>query len=123
MTYYRTTVLKVSPEAADMAAAGVLILFAEPVPPALAELSVIHRPTQTLQGHPISVGDTVSLGTHDLRIVAVGDIAAKNLDELGHVCLYVNQPNQNLLPGALHATGDMPTPKPDDVIEFKTSSS
>jgi glucitol/sorbitol PTS system EIIA component len=123
MTYYRTTVLKVGPEAADMAAAGVLILFAEPVPPALAELSIIHLPTQTLQGHTIGVGDTVAVGTQELQITAVGDIAAKNLDELGHVVLYVNQPQQNLLPGAVHATGEMPAPHPDDVIEFRTTSS
>jgi glucitol/sorbitol PTS system EIIA component len=123
MTYYSTTVLKVGAEAGDMAAGGVLILFAEPVPPALAEMSIIHRPTQTLQGHPINVGDTVSVGTHELRIIAVGDIAANNLDELGHVVLYVDQPNQNLLPGAIHATGGMPVPHPDDVIAFRSTSS
>ena len=123
MTYYRTTVLKVGPEAAEMAAAGVLILFAEPVPPALEELSIIHQPKQTLQGHAISVGDTVTIGAQDVRITAVGEIAANNLEELGHVVLYVNQPNQNLLPGAVHATGEMPTPQPDDVIEFRSSSS
>jgi glucitol/sorbitol PTS system EIIA component len=123
MTYYRSTVLKVGPEAAEMAAAGVLIFFAEPVPPALEELSIIHQPTQPLQGHAISVGDTVVLGTQELRIVAVGDIAAKNLEELGHVVLYVNLPDQTLLPGAVHATGDMSVPKPDDVIGFRSSSS
>jgi glucitol/sorbitol PTS system EIIA component len=123
MTYYRTTVLKVGPEAAEMAAAGVLILFAEPVPPALEELSIIHQPTQTLQGHAISVGDTVTIGAQDVRITAVGEIAANNLEELGHVVLYVNQPNQNLLPGSVLATGDMPAPEPDDVIEFRSTSS
>jgi PTS system glucitol/sorbitol-specific IIA component len=123
MTYYRTTVLKVGPEAADMAAGGVLILFAEPVPPALAEMSIIHQPTQTLQGHKIAVGDIVSVGKHELRIAAVGEIAANNLDELGHVVLYVDQPNQNLLPGAVHATGGMPDIRPDDVIEFRSTSS
>ena len=91
MAYYRTTVLKVGPEAAEMAAAGVLILFAEPVPPALAEMSIVHQPTQTLQGHPISVGDTVTVGAQDVRITAVGEIAANNLEELGHVVLYVNR--------------------------------
>jgi PTS system glucitol/sorbitol-specific IIA component len=123
MTYYSTTVLKVGPEAADMAAGGVLILFAEPVPDALADLSIIHRPTQVLNGHAIAVGDTVAFGTGELTIVAVGDIAAKNLDELGHVVFYVNLPNQNLLPGAVHTTGEMPAVRADDVIEFRTASS
>ena len=53
---------------------------------------------------------------------AVGDLATKNLDDLGHVVLYVDQPDQKLLPGAVHASGDMPDPKAGDVIEFRSSS-
>jgi hypothetical protein len=37
--------------------------------------------------------------------------------------LYVNQPNQKLLPGAVLATGDIPDLKPGDAIEFRSSSS
>jgi len=61
MTYYRSTVVEIGEEAGEMAEAGVLILFGEPLPEALAEVSIVHRPTQTLQGHAISVGDTVAL--------------------------------------------------------------
>jgi hypothetical protein len=62
MTYYRSTVIDVGPEAPAMAAAGVIILFGEPLPEALAEVSVVHRPSQTLQGHAIGVGDIVTIG-------------------------------------------------------------
>jgi PTS system glucitol/sorbitol-specific IIA component len=122
MTYYRSTVVDVGPEAKDMVAGGVIILFAEPVPEALAELSIVHRPEQPLSGHPISVGDTVSIGGHQVEITAVGDIAAKNLEDLGHVVLYVNQAEQKLLPGAVHATGELPLPEPNDIIEFRARS-
>ena len=121
MSYYRTTVLKVGPEVADMAAGGVLILFAEPVPEALAEVSIVHEPSQPLSG-PINVGDTVSIGGQDLEVTAVGDLAAKNLEDLGHVVLYVNKPDQKLLPGAVLARGTLLTPAPDQVIEFRSSS-
>ena len=121
MSYYRTTVLNVGPEVADMAAGGVLILFAEPVPEALAEVSIIHRPLQPLSGS-ISVGDTVSIGGQDLEVTAVGDLATKNLEQLGHVVLYVNKPDQKLLPGAVLAHGTLQTPAPDQVIEFRSSS-
>ena len=122
MTYYRTTVVDVGPEAGDMAAAGVVILFAEPLPEALAEMSVVHRPSQTLQGHAISAGDVISVGEAELQITAVGDLAAKNLEELGHIVLYVDQPDQKLLPGAVLATGGLPPIERDAVIEFRTGA-
>jgi PTS system glucitol/sorbitol-specific IIA component len=85
-------------------------------------MSIVHRPTQTLSGHAIAAGDTVSLAGKELRIDAVGDLATKNLDDLGHIVLYINQPNQKLLPGAVLATGDIPDLKTGDVIEFRSSS-
>ncbi|GAA5128243.1 PTS glucitol/sorbitol transporter subunit IIA [Pseudonocardia adelaidensis] len=120
MTYYRTTVTGVGPEAGDMLAAGVLILYAEPLPDALADVSVVHRPEDRSAALTIGVGDVVSVGGHELSVTAVGEIAAKNLDELGHVVLYVDQPDQKLLPGAVHAAGGVPDPRPGHVIEFRS---
>ena len=56
----------------------------------------------------------MSLAGTELRIDAVGDLATKNLDDLGHIVLYVNQPDQKLLPGAVLATGDVPDLKTGD---------
>ena len=122
MTYYRTTVVDVGPEAADMAAAGVVILFGEPLPEALAEMSIVHRPSQTLEGHAISAGDVISVGGVELQITAAGDLAAKNLEELGHIVLYVDQPRQKLLAGAVLATGGLPPIEQGMVIEFRAGS-
>lgn len=121
MTYYRTTVVGVGPEAGEMIAGGVIILFAEPLPDALAEVSVVHRPDHREPGFAIKVGDAVSFDGHELAVTAVGEIATKNLDELGHVVLYVDQPDQKLLPGAVHAAGDLPGPQPGHVIEFRST--
>jgi PTS system glucitol/sorbitol-specific IIA component len=122
MTYYRSTVVEVGPEAVEMAAAGVIILFGEPLPEALAEVSVVHRPSQTLQGHAIGVGDVVTIGDGELEITSVGDLATKNLDELGHIVLYVNQADQKLLPGAVNARGTLPVIETGQVIEFRARS-
>ena len=122
MTYYRTTIADIGPEAGEMIAGGVLILFGEPLPEALADMSIVHRPSQTLSGNAVSVGDIVSFAGTDLRIDAVGELATRNLDDLGHVVLYINQPNQKLLPGAVLASGDIPDLKAGDVIEFRSSS-
>lgn len=121
MIYYQTRVVSVGPEAADLMEGGVLILFAEPVPDALAEVSVIHRPTLPLSG-AINVGDMALVGGQELAVTSVGDLAANNLETLGHVVFYVNQPDQKLLPGAVHATGALPLPEPDQLIELHRSS-
>jgi glucitol/sorbitol PTS system EIIA component len=120
MPYYRTTVVSVGPEAGDMLAGGVVILYAEPLPDALADVSVVHRPEHRVPDPAINAGDVVSIGGHELTITAVGELAAKNLDELGHVVLYVDQPDQKLLPGAVHAAGALPDPQPGHVIEFRS---
>jgi PTS system glucitol/sorbitol-specific IIA component len=118
MTYYKTTVVRVGGEAADIHAGGVLILFTEPVPEALADVSIVHRPSQELSA-PINVGDIVEVAGSPLSVTAVGDIAADNLRKLGHVVIYANQPEQKLLPGAVHAEGTLPLPQPDQIIEFR----
>jgi len=64
----------------------------------------------------------VAIGGQELTITAVGDLATKNLDDLGHIVLYVNQPDQKLLPGAVLATGELPSIDRDQVIEFRAGS-
>jgi len=122
MTYYRSTIVDVGPEAAEMAHAGVIILFGEPLPEALAEVSVVHRPSQTLEGHAISAGDLVRIGDSEVEIVSVGELATKNLDELGHIVLYINQADQKLLPGAVNVQGTVPDVEAGQIIEFRTPS-
>ena len=122
MTYYRTTVVEIGPEAGEMIEAGVPILFGEPLPEALAEVSIVHRPSQTLSGNAVSVGDVVSFAGTDLRIDAVGELA----DE---------EPRRPRPRRALHQPAEPeaaarsrardrrhPRPKAGDVIEFRSSS-
>lgn len=106
-TIWTSTVTRIGSDAADMLEAGVVILFGEPVPPALADVSVVHEGAQE-PTRDIAAGDTLHLGDQSFTVDAVGEIASKNLRELGHVVVYVNQPDQELLPGAVKATGDMP---------------
>ena len=122
MTYYRSTIVDIGPEALEMAAAGVFILFGEPLPEALAEVSVVHRPSQTLEGHAINVGDIITIGGQELTITLVGELATKNLDDLGHVVLYVNHPGQKLLPGSVQADGELPVVEAGQTIEFRAGS-
>jgi PTS system glucitol/sorbitol-specific IIA component len=118
VTYYRSTVVAVGAEVAEMAAAGVVILFGEPLPEALADVAVVHRPLLGLEGHAIRAGDLVVVGDAQMEVTSVGDRATKNLDELGHVVLYINQDEQKTLPGAVNATGTLPVFARGQIIEF-----
>lgn len=103
-TIWSTTVSRIGDDAADMIEEGVIILFGEPVPPALVDVSVVHDGAQA-PTREIGAGDAIEFGEQTFEVTAVGDKANANLVELGHVVLYVNQPDQELLPGAVLATG------------------
>ncbi|WP_262700741.1 MULTISPECIES: PTS glucitol/sorbitol transporter subunit IIA [Streptomyces] len=108
--YYASTVLRVGAEAKAMVDGGVLILYADPIPEALEEASVVHRPS----GPPtdeIRCGDRLWLGGQLIEIVAVGERATQNLRELGHVVIYVNAADTQLLPGAVHGRGTLTSPE------------
>lgn len=118
MSYYETTVLRVGPDAAMMADGDVLILFGDPVPAALEEVSVVHRPG----GPPsatLEAGDVLDIGGTALRVAAVGNRAADNLAELGHVVLYGSAASgSGLLPGAVHVEGRIALPDVGASIRF-----
>lgn len=103
-TLWKSDITRVGDEAGEMIDAGVLILFGEPVPEALADVSVVHKGASEL-ARPLNAGDRFQLGGQYFSVKEVGDRACGNLTELGHVVLYINQPGQELLPGAIKVTG------------------
>ncbi|MGO1226765.1 MAG: PTS glucitol/sorbitol transporter subunit IIA [Brachybacterium sp.] len=103
-TIWNATVSRIGGDAADMIEEGVIILFGEPVPPALFDVSVVHEGAES-PTREVAAGDVITFGEQTFEVTALGDKANANLAELGHVVLYVNQPDQELLPGAILATG------------------
>ncbi|MDO5644529.1 MAG: PTS glucitol/sorbitol transporter subunit IIA [Dermabacter sp.] len=101
---WSATVSHIGADAAMMMEEGVIILFGEPVPDALADVSLVHRGSGPAT-RDLAVGDIIAIGEAEYRVDAFGDLAVKNLAELGHIVLYVNQPELNVLPGAVLVTG------------------
>ncbi len=116
-TYYHSVVLRVGPEVDEFRQGGVLIFFAEPVPDALASVSVIHQPSSDLQ-RPLAVGDVLVVDGSQLAIREVGELASDNLRSLGHMVLYADQVDTPLLPGAIKVSGSLPYPQPGQKIEI-----
>ncbi len=106
-TLWTSTVSHIGDDTHDMLDAGVVILFGEPVPPALADVSIVHTGAAKPE-RDITPGDVLVLGEDRFTVDALGAQANENLVQLGHVVVYVNQPEQELLPGAVLATGAMP---------------
>ncbi|MDF1489318.1 PTS glucitol/sorbitol transporter subunit IIA [Tessaracoccus caeni] len=117
-TLWSTTASLVGSEAGGMIEAGVLILFGHPVPDALAEFSVVHEGASPLS-RTLRPGDLFHFAGQTYTLDEVGDRACENLTALGHIVLYVNQPQQTLLPGAIKVTGPAyDTPAVGSTISF-----
>lgn len=113
-TVWESEVVRIGDDAQEMFDAGVFILFGEPVPDALAEVSLVHRrPAGAFQ--PIAAGDQLWIGDTSLDITEVGARANENLDQLGHIVVYLNF-DGDILPGAVKATGPTPAPAVGDRI-------
>ncbi len=101
---WSATVDRIGEFTAEMFDGGCYILFGEPLPDALAEVSLVHK-TREQPSRPIRAGDTLELGGVVLTLDEVGELANLNLTDLGHIVVYVNSPEQELLPGAVKASG------------------
>ena len=118
-TYYRSSVTRLGEEAPGFVAGGVMIMFSEPVPDELAEVSVIHAPLEDL-GLPIQVGDELVVKGSRVTVTEVGGIANANLRELGHLVVYLNpEAGADCLPGAVQAIGELKMPGLGDLIELR----
>lgn len=101
---WNATVTHIGDDAPMMFEEGVIILFGEPVPPALADVALVHSGSASAI-RDIAAGDTITIGGTQYTVDSLGEIANSNLAELGHIVLYVNQPDQDVLPGAVMVTG------------------
>lgn len=114
-TVWESEVVRIGDDAQEMFDAGVFILFGEPVPDALAEVSLVHRrPAGAFQ--PIAAGDQLWIGDTSLDITEVGSRANENFEQLGHIVVYLNAGDQEILPGAVKATGPTPAPAVGDRV-------
>jgi PTS system glucitol/sorbitol-specific IIA component len=94
---YESTVTGVGGQVEAFLDHGLLIFFRDDSPPELHDISVRHRPTVADEGP--RPGDTIVLGDHGMTILAVGDVVADNLLNLGHLDLKADGMTEPKLPG------------------------
>ncbi len=101
MIYYDTTVTAVGEEVNDLLDGGVLILYADGAPAALAEVSVQHRVSGEVREVAPPVGAQITVGALSTRVSAVGATAWNKVRELGHVVLNFNGSSRAERPGEI----------------------
>lgn len=101
---FRTRVTAIGPEVADLAEAGVVILFADGSPPELAEVSVLHLAEHGPEADAPPIGGSIQIGGVSATITAVGDTAWSKVREMGHVVISFNGAAAAERPGEICAT-------------------
>lgn len=90
MRHFSTVVTAVSPEARELIAGGVLIMFAEGAPPELAEVSVLHRVASPPAAEAPAAGGKLMIAGVTTPITAIGDKAWAKIADIGHVVVNFN---------------------------------
>lgn len=122
-TYFQSRITLVGPDAPEMIVGGVTILFGEPCPDALAEVSIVHQVVHLETDWAPRPGDTLRVGASVVTFARVGELAGQNLRTLGHIVVYSDvAAGQNLLPGAIHALGRLAVPTVGDIIELTAAA-
>lgn len=100
---YRTTVTAVGPQATEFIGQGLFVTFGDDAPAALREFCYIVAPAHS--SATIVAGQRLVIGAASFPITAVGDVAQKNLDALGHVTVNLDGAPSAKMAGALHVAG------------------
>ncbi len=117
--YFHSEVISIGEDALEMVEGGVVIFFGEPCPAELAEVSIVHKSIKHDPERDPQPGDVLRVGEARVTVTAVGERAGENLRQLGHIVVYCNPAaGTNLLPGALHAEGELGLPQPGATIEL-----
>ncbi len=119
--YFQSQVISIGSDAIGLISGGVAIFFAEPCPPELAEVSIVHRTIKVDPQRNPQPGDVLRVGSSQVTVTAVGALAGDNLRSLGHMVIYCNpEADQNLLPGAIQAVGALTIPTVGASIELSS---
>ncbi|MCI1746990.1 MAG: PTS glucitol/sorbitol transporter subunit IIA [Acidipropionibacterium sp.] len=118
---YSNTVQSVGPEASSFLAEKMLVTFGDQAPEGLRDFCY-SLPPATCTG-TIKVGDTVLINGEAFPITAIGEVAQRNLDSLGHVTIVFDGAPEPRLDGALHVTasGDLPNLQAGSTIAIESA--
>ena len=102
---YRTTVTGAGPEAKAFIGQGMFVTFGADAPAALREFCFL-LDSSARTSAALEVGQVLVLDGQRYPITAVGSVARKNLDDLGHLTVNVDGAESARMHGAIHVRGE-----------------
>jgi len=100
MIKYKTVVTFIGKNVDEMMKNNLLILFDNNAPEELKTFCILHSKSELEK--EVKVHDRLLIDNQVYTITAVGDVANKNLKDLGHVVLNFNGSTNPELPGYIH---------------------
>lgn len=97
MVKYDAHVTSIGPLLGEFREGGVLVFFGLNAPAELAEFALLHDGQHLVA--PVEPGDWFQLDTARFQVLAVGEIANRNLDHSGHFILKFNGQTEPEMPG------------------------
>lgn len=102
MQIYTMEVVAIGEDAGRLLEAGVIITFISGAPPELAAFALLVEPGESHV--PLQPGDVLDIDGMAFPILAVGDIANKNLRDLAHAVFMFDGKAKAEMPGEVHLT-------------------
>ncbi|MCB5956114.1 PTS glucitol/sorbitol transporter subunit IIA [Enterococcus sp. CWB-B31] len=97
----------------------VLILFNSTAPEGLREVCVIHDFEDDPNENMLKIGSQIVFGSQVYTVEDIGHLANGSLFELGHISLYFDLGEEELLPGSvLLSPNKVPEVEAGDIIQF-----
>ncbi len=90
-------VISIGPYVSEFLDHNILVLFGQSAPDELAEFAVIHD-GGTFQGSLV-IGDSICVGSECATVLAIGPVANKNLELLGHLVVKFSGETEPEMPG------------------------
>jgi PTS system glucitol/sorbitol-specific IIA component len=94
---YEISITAIGPLVEEFTEAGVWVFFRDDAPEELAEFALLHQSEAPLE--PIAAGQVIEIDGQHYAVTAVGDVANKNIRDLGHLVLKANGATEVELPG------------------------
>jgi len=104
MVKYKAKVIAIGTMVEDLLSQGLVVLFDSTAPKELQEIAVVH--TGGTLARDVIQGDSMILGNSVYTVTAVGEVANRNLNNIGHVCLKFDARTSPELPGDIHLKGE-----------------
>lgn len=106
---YRTTVHDAGPMAEAFIAEGMFVTFGTNAPEALREFCYIVEVNPTTA--EVTPGQRFTVDGRSFPITAVGDVAQRNLESLGHITVNIDGDTEPKMAGAIHIRCEGPAPE------------